>query len=242
MPTLLLLNKPFKVLSQFTQERVQERVPERTPEKAREQLPVKTPKETLASYITQKHVYPAGRLDYDSEGLLLLTDDGALQQHISHPQYKLPKTYWVQVEGEHSTDAIRALCHGVQLKDGLTKPALVEPMPEPDLWPRDPPVRFRQSIPTHWLSITISEGKNRQVRRMTAAVGLPTLRLVRASIGDWTLEGLQPGEHRSITVPSPPTPTNKASKPKQRHPRTNADKANTTKSDNNPSARGKYKR
>jgi 23S rRNA pseudouridine2457 synthase len=218
MPTLILLNKPFKVLSQFSPERLQHE-----PSSA---AAVKTPKDTLASYIKQKNVYPAGRLDYDSEGLLLLTDNGALQQHISHPQYKLPKTYWVQVEGEPSVEAIHALRNGVELKDGLTKPALVELIEEPDLWPRNPPVRFRQSIPTHWLSITISEGRNRQVRRMTAAVDLPTLRLVRASIGDWTLEDLQPGEHHSITVPSPPSKPiktdNKAGKPKALHTRKSA--------------------
>lgn len=217
MPTLILFNKPFKVLSQFSPEKLQYELSSSTT--------VKAPKDTLASYIKQKNVYPAGRLDYDSEGLLLLTDDGALQQHISHPQYKLPKTYWVQVEGEPSVESINVLRNGVELKDGLTKPALVEPIPEPDLWLRNPPVRFRQSIPTHWLSLTISEGRNRQVRRMTAAVGLPTLRLVRVSIGDWTLEGLQLGEHRSITVPSPTRKSikieNKAGKPKAHHSRKN---------------------
>ena len=232
MPTLILLNKPFKVLSQFSPEKLQHE-PSST-------AAVKAPKDTLASYIKQKNVYPAGRLDYDSEGLLLLTDNGALQQHISHPQYKLPKTYWVQVEGEPSVEAIHALRNGVELKDGLTKPALVGLIEEPDLWPRNPPVRFRQSIPTHWLSITISEGRNRQVRRMTAAVDLPTLRLVRASIGDWTLEDLQPGEHRSITVPSPPSKPikteNKAGKPKAHHTRKSAYNTNTK------DKKGKHKR
>jgi 23S rRNA pseudouridine2457 synthase len=232
MPTLILLNKPFKVLSQFSPEKLQHEPSSTTA--------VKAPKDTLASYIKQKNVYPAGRLDYDSEGLLLLTDDGALQQHISHPQYKLPKIYWVQVEGEPNLEAIHALRNGVELKDGPTKPALVESIPEPELWPRNPPVRFRQSIPTHWLSITISEGRNRQVRRMTAAVGLPTLRLVRASIGDWTLDGLQPGEHRSITVPSPtskPIKTeNKAGKPKAHHTRKNAHNTNAK------DKKGKHKR
>jgi 23S rRNA pseudouridine2457 synthase len=223
MPTLILLNKPFRVLSQFSPEKPQSEPPTgRSSEKAPKAALIK---ETLANYIKQKNVYPAGRLDYDSEGLLLLTDDGALQQHISHPQYKLPKTYWVQVEGEQNSDAINTLRNGVELKDGLTKPARVELIPEPDLWPRNPPVRFRQSIPTHWLSITISEGRNRQVRRMTAAVGLPTLRLVRASIGNWTLEGLQPGEHRSITVPAPPS----TNKPKQSQPRKNTYKTNAKK-------------
>jgi 23S rRNA pseudouridine2457 synthase len=184
MPTLLLLNKPFRVLSQFTDDG-------RSTEDSRD---------TLANYIQQKDVYPAGRLDYDSEGLLLLTDDGALQQQISNPKYKLAKTYWVQVEGAEDVKAIKQLCLGVTLKDGKTKPAIVESIPEPELWPRTPPVRFRQSIPTHWLSITITEGRNRQVRRMTAAVGLPTLRLVRAQIGEWKLNDLQPGEHKLLNV------------------------------------------
>lgn len=189
MPTLILLNKPFRVLSQFTDEKN-----------------ANIERETLAQYIQQKHVYAAGRLDYDSEGLLLLTDDGALQQHIANPQHKLPKTYWVQVEGEESSEAVNALSAGVMLKDGITKPAEVSIIPEPSLWERSPPVRFRQSIPTHWLSITITEGKNRQVRRMTAAVGLPTLRLVRAQIGDWALGELQPGESHTLTVPSESIP------------------------------------
>ena len=224
MPTLILLNKPFRVLSQFSPEKPQGILPNEkvSKEKASKE---KIPKETLANYIKQKNVYPAGRLDYDSEGLLLLTDDGALQQHISHPQYKLPKTYWVQVEGEKSSEAIYALRDGVELKDGITKPALVELIPKPELWPRTPPVRVRQSIPTHWLSITISEGRNRQVRRMTAAVGLPTLRLVRARIGDWAIDDLQPGEHRAVIVDSPPL----SDKPKQRRPRKKAYKTNATK-------------
>lgn len=192
MPTLILFNKPFKVLSQFTDDRT-------APNEKRD---------TLANYITQKHCYPAGRLDYDSEGLLLLTDDGALQQQISNPRYKLAKTYWVQVEGNEDPNAIEQLRKGVTLKDGATLPAIVDIMTEPSLWARTPPVRFRQSIPTHWLSITISEGRNRQVRRMTAAVGLPTLRLVRAQIGDWSLDTLLPGESRCLTVPAPPTPQN----------------------------------
>lgn len=229
MPTLILFNKPFRVLSQFSPEKPQGQSPEKAA--------VKEPKETLANYITQKNVYPAGRLDYDSEGLLLLTDDGALQQHIAHPQYKLPKTYWVQVEGEQNLNAINTLRNGVELKDGLTKPAIVKPITEPDLWPRTPPVRFRQAIPTHWLSITITEGRNRQVRRMTAAVGLPTLRLVRVSIGDWTLDGLQTGEHRTITVPAPVNKRLEAKKPKSHQPRKNAYKANSKKS-----TQGKHKR
>jgi 23S rRNA pseudouridine2457 synthase len=202
MPTLLLLNKPFRVLSQFTDEKTS----------------AETPRDTLANYIQQKGVYPAGRLDYDSEGLLLLTDDGALQQHIANPKYKLPKTYWVQVEGEANPEAIEQLRHGVMLKDGKTQAANVELIDEPSLWPRTPPVRFRQSIPTHWLSITISEGRNRQVRRMTASVGLPTLRLVRIQIGDWRLDTLQPGEHTQITAPPVPA-TKTTDKPKKNHRR-----------------------
>ncbi len=184
MSTLILLNKPFRVLSQFTRE----------PE---------SQKQTLADYITLPNVYPAGRLDYDSEGLLLLTDDGKLQHHIADPKFKLEKTYWVQVEGAENQHALLQLSRGVMLKDGMTQPAKVEIIDTPEIWERHPPVRFRQSIPTHWLSITISEGRNRQVRRMSAAVGLPTLRLVRAQIGDWTLNELQPGEYQQLEVASP---------------------------------------
>lgn len=205
MPTLILLNKPFRVLSQFTDERT-----------------ASEPRDTLANYIDQKGVYPAGRLDYDSEGLLLLTDDGSLQQHISHPHYKQAKTYWVQVEGTVDQHAIDQLTLGVTLKDGKTQPAKVEKIDEPELWARNPPVRFRQSIPTHWLSITISEGRNRQVRRMTAAVGLPTLRLIRVQIGDWKIDDLQPGEHRQITVPPAPImkkpPRTKKNNPRRKRP------------------------
>lgn len=150
---------------------------------------------TLADYIPVKDVYAAGRLDKDSEGLLLLTDDGRLQDKIANPKHKLPKTYWVQVEGTPDMDALRQLREGVVLKDGKTRPAAAEPMNEPaNLWPRIPPIRERKSIPAAWLSVTITEGRNRQVRRMTAAVGLPTLRLIRYSIGKYTLAGLQPGE------------------------------------------------
>lgn len=188
MSTLVLLNKPYQVLSQFSDN---------------------DGRKTLADYIQQKQVYPAGRLDYDSEGLLLLTDDGKLQQHIADPAYKLPKTYWVQVEGDVNPEAIQQLVKGVVLKDGKTRPAKVSVIPEPDVWLRSPPIRERKSIPTHWLSITITEGRNRQVRRMTAAVGLPTLRLIRAQIGDWSLESLQPGEYRvldiQLTIPRSPT-------------------------------------
>jgi len=184
MPKLILLNKPFRVLSQFTSE-------------------ADSQKQTLADYIKLPNVYPAGRLDYDSEGLLLLTDDGKLQHHIAHPSQKLEKTYWVQVEGAENQDAVSQLSQGLMLKDGMTQPAKVAIMDTPNLWERNPAVRFRQSIPTHWLSISISEGRNRQVRRMTAAVGLPTLRLVRVKIGEWSLDQLKPGEHRLINVPYP---------------------------------------
>ena len=171
---LIRFNKPYGVLSQFTPE-------------GRWQ--------GLRDYIQQPGVYVAGRLDADSEGLLLLTDDGALQARISDPRHKMPKTYWVQVEGEPTDEALQALRQGVVLNDGPTLPAGVERMTEPvGLWPRNPPVRFRAHIPTSWLALTISEGRNRQVRRMTAAVGHPTLRLIRAQIGPYTLDGLAPCE------------------------------------------------
>jgi len=153
-------------------------------------------RKTLADYIDIPNVYTAGRLDRDSEGLLLLTDDGKLQNRISHPKNKLAKTYCVQVEGEPDDDALQVLKDGMQLKDGLTKPCKVERIVEPDwLWQRDPPVRYRKQIPTSWLQMTLTEGKNRQVRRMTAAVGFPTLRLIRYSIGNVILTGLAPGKH-----------------------------------------------
>lgn len=176
--TLLLFNKPYGVLSQFT---------DRSMPAARA---------TLSDYIKQSGVYPAGRLDRDSEGLLLLTDDGRLQARIADPKFKLPKTYLVQVEGEPSDDALARLRSGVTLKDGPTRPAEVERITEPALWPRDPPIRYRAAIPDCWLSLTIREGRNRQVRRMTAAIGHPTLRLVRWRIGDWTLGDLAPGRYR----------------------------------------------
>lgn len=177
MSQLILFNKPFRVMSQFS---------------------ANGDKTTLAEFIDIQKVYPAGRLDYDSEGLLLLTDDGNLQHRISHPQHKLAKTYWVQVEGEPSSSTQQALRSGVLLNDGLTLPAQVRLLPEPIVWQRQPPIRVRQSIPTHWLEIIISEGRNRQVRRMTAAVGLPTLRLIRVAIGNWHLQDLQPGEWRRL--------------------------------------------
>lgn len=179
MARLILFNKPYGVLSQFT-----------------DRGSAGSARATLSDYIAVPGVYPAGRLDRDSEGLLLLTDDGRLQARIADPRHKLPKTYLVQVEGEIAEEALGKLRKGVLLNDGPTRPALAEAIAPPDLWPRDPPVRYRKSVPDSWLSLTITEGRNRQVRRMTAAVGFPTLRLVRWQIGDWTPEGLGPGEWR----------------------------------------------
>ncbi len=173
MARLIRFNKPFDVLPQFT---------DRSSSRA-----------TLADFIDCPGVYPAGRLDRDSEGLMLLTDDGRLQARISDPRHKLPKTYLVQIEGEPYAAALRALQDGVTLKDGLTRPAEVRRIDPPVLWPRTPPIRVRKSVPDCWIELTLREGRNRQVRRMTAAVGHPTLRLVRWSIGDWSLEGLAPG-------------------------------------------------
>jgi len=172
---LILFNKPYGVLTQFTDTEG---------------------RETLANYISVAGVYPAGRLDRDSEGLLLLTDDGKLQQRLSDPRFKQRKTYWAQVEGEPDAAALEQLRRGIDLKGRSTAPARVAMIPEPDLWPRVPPIRVRQAIPTRWLEITLTEGRNRQVRRMTAAVGHPTLRLVRYSIGAHTIAGLNPGKWR----------------------------------------------
>ncbi|BBP43794.1 rRNA large subunit pseudouridine synthase E [Thiosulfativibrio zosterae] len=184
MSQILLFNKPFNVLCQFTDE----------PE-------FKGQRETLADYIQLPNFYAAGRLDRDSEGLLLLTDDGKLQHKIADPQHKQPKTYLVQVEGELNAQAVGQLQKGVTLKDGLTRPAKARKVNEPKwIWERNPPIRQRQSIPTSWLELTITEGKNRQVRRMTAAVGFPTLRLIRIQIGEFKLGNLQPGESVLQTI------------------------------------------
>ena len=154
-------------------------------------------KRTLKEFVPVPDVYPAGRLDYDSEGLVVLTDSGPLQARISDPEHSLAKTYWAQVEGIPDEAALNALATGVELKDGMTRPAKVRALPEPDnIWPRDPPIRFRKSVPDSWVELKITEGRNRQVRRMTAAVGHPTLRLIRVQVGEWTLEGLAPGEIR----------------------------------------------
>ena len=156
---------------------------------------------TLKDLVAVPGVYPVGRLDRDSEGLLLLTDDGRLQARIADPRFKLPKTYLVQVEGDPQEAQLAQLRGGLRLKDGPTLPAEAERIASPDLWPRDPPVRFRKSVPDSWIRLTIREGRNRQVRRMTAAVGLPTLRLVRWQIGSWTLDDLPPGSWREVPVP-----------------------------------------
>jgi len=175
--TLILFNKPYGVLCQFSADG--------------------SGRPVLADFITEPGVYPAGRLDHDSEGLLILTDDGRQQARITEPRHKLPKTYWAQVEGVPGEAALEALRKGIELKDGLTRPARARLIPEPDgLWPRDPPIRVRKSVPDSWLELTLTEGRNRQVRRMTAAIGHPTLRLIRARIGDWTLTGLAPGAWR----------------------------------------------
>ena len=177
MPRLLLFNKPYQVLCQFTDT---------------------AGRRTLADYIPVPQVYAAGRLDYDSEGLVLLTDSGALQASVSNPRNKLSKTYWVQVEGIPAEKDLARLEAGIVLDEVKTLPARARGIEEPELWPRQPPVRFRRAIPTSWLELSIMEGRNRQIRRMTAAVGYPTLRLVRISIGPWNLGSLKPGEWRDL--------------------------------------------
>jgi 23S rRNA pseudouridine2457 synthase len=180
MGKIVLFNKPYGVLCQFR---------------------ASPPRQTLKDFIAIPDIYAAGRLDADSEGLVVLTDDGALQHRISDPRHKLAKTYWVQVEGVPTEDALAQLARGVDLGDFVTLPATAQLADEPTwLWPRNPPIRERKSIPTRWLKLTLREGKNRQVRRMTAAVGFPTLRLIRHSIGTWNLNGLAPGQSRHTTV------------------------------------------
>lgn len=180
-PLLILFNKPFRVLCQFTD---------------------KEGRSTLSDYIPVSGVYAAGRLDYDSEGLVALTNMGSLQRLIAEPRFKLPKTYLVQVEGMPGEEALGKLRKGVLLNDGMTKPADVEVVgDEAGIWPRVPPIRFRKNIPTTWLRVTIMEGRNRQVRRMTASVGCPALRLVRVKVGDWELRGLKPGEWKEAPFP-----------------------------------------
>jgi len=182
MASIYLFNKPFQVLSQFTDS---------------EQ------RSTLANFIDTPKIYPAGRLDYDSEGLLILTGDGQLQARIAEPKNKLGKTYWVQVEGDIDPQSITRLQDGVNLKDGKTKPAKACKIPAPKIWPRTPPIRKRENDITSWIELTITEGKNRQVRRMTAEVGFPTLRLIRYSIGSWTLDDITPGSFKKIEVHMP---------------------------------------
>lgn len=199
MSQLILLNKPFQVLCQFRKN---------------------DDRATLADYIKIPDVYAAGRLDYDSEGLLLLTDDGALSHQLAHPKHFKEKTYWVQVEGDITDEAITQLSTGVTLKDGPTRPAKVSRMEAPDIWERHPPIRERKAIPTSWISLRISEGRNRQVRRMTAHCGFPTLRLIRAAIGDYHLDDLLPGSYRILTLDSPKESNPKPKKAYLRHKKT----------------------
>lgn len=211
MTRFLRFNKPFDVMPQFTDRSMEE-----------------NPRPTLSAFIDCPGVYPAGRLDRDSEGLMLLTDNGRLQAWISDPVHKMPKTYWVQIEGTPDVASLKALREGVTLKDGLTRPAKARIIEEPkQLWARTPPIRERKSIPTTWMELQITEGKNRQVRRMTAAVGHPTLRLIRYSIGAWTLEGLAQGKWDELDaprIPGPPKPSHKS----PRRPKTSIGKMRHT--------------
>ncbi len=193
MSTIYLLNKPYRVLSQFSDNEN---------------------RDTLAKYIHIPEIYPAGRLDFDSEGLLILTGDGAMQARIAEPRFKLRKHYWAQLEGDISEQALERLRKGVDLNDGPTAPALANRLTTPpSVWPRTPPIRFRQDQTTSWIELGITEGRNRQVRRMTAAVGFPTLRLIRHQIGPWKLENLQPGEFKKVSVHLPAKPSRKNSRP-----------------------------
>jgi 23S rRNA pseudouridine2457 synthase len=195
MARLILFNKPFNVLSQFTDDRG---------------------RATLADYLNAPACRVAGRLDYDSEGLLLLTDDGRLQQHIANPEHKQWKTYLVQVEGTLGEDAVTKLAAGVTLNDGPTLPAGVRQVPAPSLWDRNPPVRTRKTVTDSWLELSIREGRNRQVRRMTASVGFPTLRLIRTTIGEWSLEDLRPGQYRELNVQVPAVPVQRTTPRRRR--------------------------
>ncbi|MBB6254019.1 pseudouridine synthase [Nitrospirillum iridis] len=197
MSRLILFNKPYDVLSQFS-----------------DGANGGDRRATVKDYVPVPDVYPAGRLDRDSEGLLILSDDGPFIHRIADPRHKLPKTYWAQVEGVPDEAALAALRRGIALNDGPTLPAGARLMAEPaGLWPRDPPIRYRAAIPTSWVELTLREGRNRQVRRMTAAVGHPTLRLVRWAVGDWTLDGLAPGQWREVPLPAKP-----ASPPRPKRP------------------------
>ena len=195
--TLVLVNKPYDMLCQFTDG---------------------AGRATLAEIVPVPGVYPAGRLDRDSEGLVILTDDGRLQARIADPRHKMEKTYFAQVEGLPGADQIAALCRGVLLRDGPTRPARAAEVPPPPwAWPRNPPIRVRQTVPDAWIELSLTEGRNRQVRRMCAAVGLPCLRLIRWRVGDWTLEGLPPGHWREAPPPSPPAHHARRPRPHARH-------------------------